>query len=85
MLQAFSSGAQPVTMIGGGYGHSLFLKSDGSLWVMGFDNDGQLGDGAWPASHQPPRKDCGYQRNCDCRRTILQPVYHEWRAVGHGL
>lgn len=25
--------------------HSLFLKSDGSLWTMGYNNFGQLGDG----------------------------------------
>jgi alpha-tubulin suppressor-like RCC1 family protein len=25
--------------------HSLFLKSDGSLWVMGYNDFGQLGDG----------------------------------------
>ena len=28
-----------------GYGHSLFLKSDGSLWAMGSNQYGQLGDG----------------------------------------
>jgi alpha-tubulin suppressor-like RCC1 family protein len=45
MLQALTSGAQPVTnVVAGGY-HSLFLKSDGSLWAMGYDNHGQLGDG----------------------------------------
>jgi len=45
MLQAFTSGAQPVTKVAGGQWHSLFLKSDGSLWGMGANNLGQLGDG----------------------------------------
>jgi hypothetical protein len=31
--------------IDGGGAHSLFLKSDGSLWAMGLNNFGQLGDG----------------------------------------
>jgi alpha-tubulin suppressor-like RCC1 family protein len=34
-----------VTKISAGYEHSLFLKSDGSLWAMGFNLTGQLGDG----------------------------------------
>jgi alpha-tubulin suppressor-like RCC1 family protein len=29
----------------GGNGHSMFLKNDGTLWVCGSNNQGQLGDG----------------------------------------
>jgi alpha-tubulin suppressor-like RCC1 family protein len=36
-----------VTAIAAGASHSLFLKSDGSLWVMGFNYFGQLGDGTY--------------------------------------
>lgn len=47
ILQAVTGTAQPVTNIasGGGCWHSLFLKSDGSLWGMGYNPFGQLGDG----------------------------------------
>ena len=34
-----------VTDIAAGDNHSLFLKSDGSLWAMGSNSSGQLGDG----------------------------------------
>jgi alpha-tubulin suppressor-like RCC1 family protein len=36
-----------VTAIAAGYNHSLFLKDDGSLWAMGFNRDGELGDGTY--------------------------------------
>ncbi len=54
LLLAFNSNAQPVTQIAAGYQHTLFLKGDGSLWAMGNNNHGQLGDGtanlvsSWP-------------------------------------
>jgi alpha-tubulin suppressor-like RCC1 family protein len=37
--------ASNVTAVAAGYVHSLFIKSDGSLWAMGFNYDGELGDG----------------------------------------
>ncbi|HEY5041365.1 MAG TPA: chromosome condensation regulator [Verrucomicrobiae bacterium] len=45
MLPAVTNGAQPVTKIAAGGYHSLFLKGDGSLWAMGDNDYGQLGDG----------------------------------------
>jgi alpha-tubulin suppressor-like RCC1 family protein len=53
MLQALTSGAQPVTQIAAGQYHSLFLKSDGSLWVMGWNMYGQLGDGTYNQTNLP--------------------------------
>jgi hypothetical protein len=54
LLQAITSGAQPVTKIAAGNEFfSLFLKSDGSLWAMGSDYFGQLGDGTYNNTNQP--------------------------------
>jgi hypothetical protein len=42
-----------VTAVSGGSGHSLFLKSDGSLWGMGWNVIGQLGDGTYSSTNRP--------------------------------
>ena len=47
MLRPATSGAQPATAVAAGYYHSMFLKSDGSLWAMGLNGNGQLGDGTY--------------------------------------
>lgn len=44
-----------VTAIAAGRGHSLLLKSDNSLWVMGDNDSGQLGDGTGDAQLYPAK------------------------------
>ena len=34
-----------VVQVSAGGNHSLFLKQDGSIWAMGYNEYGQLGDG----------------------------------------
>lgn len=41
---------QAVTQLAVGHFHSLFQKSDGSLWGMGANSAGQLGDGTTNSS-----------------------------------
>src|ERR1700690_4249408 len=45
--------ATNVTTIAAGGLHSLFLKSDGSLWAMGNNQYGQLGDGSYNSTNLP--------------------------------
>jgi alpha-tubulin suppressor-like RCC1 family protein len=42
-----------VTAIAAGQAHSLFLKSGGSLWAMGYNSDGELGDGTGMNTNRP--------------------------------
>ena len=44
-----------MTAIAAGYWHSLFIKNDGSFWVMGQNTYGQLGDGTGNNTNQPKR------------------------------
>jgi len=47
VLQHSDAGAAPaVTAVAAGSGHSLFIRSDGSLWGMGANFDGELGLGS---------------------------------------
>lgn len=45
MFQTQLGTATNWSKISGGYGHSLALKTDGTLWAWGFNVFGQLGDG----------------------------------------
>ncbi|HZL77721.1 MAG TPA: hypothetical protein VFC17_02635 [Candidatus Limnocylindrales bacterium] len=55
LLQAATSSAQPVTKIAAGGSQSFFLKSGGSLWVMGLNDKGQLGDGTLNPTNWPEK------------------------------
>jgi alpha-tubulin suppressor-like RCC1 family protein len=45
--------AATVTAVASGSWHTLFLKSDGSLWAMGHNAYGQLGDGSFNNTNRP--------------------------------
>jgi alpha-tubulin suppressor-like RCC1 family protein len=47
--------ASGVTAIAAGYYHCLFLKSDGSLWAMGKNDVGELGDGTYNDTNRPEK------------------------------
>ena len=44
-----------VRKVAAGYGHSLVITSDGSLWAMGYNDDGQLGNGTDNNTNLPQR------------------------------
>ena len=55
-MTASQSAAQTVTHIAAGDNHTLFTKSDGSLWGMGDNGYGQLGIGSFPAQTNVPQQ-----------------------------
>ena len=50
---AIVGGAQTVMKVSVGQSHTLFLKSDGSLWAAGQNQNGQLGDGTLNDTNKP--------------------------------
>lgn len=53
----------PGTCLGGGTGHTLVLKSDGSVWAWGWNAYGQLGDNTQTDSYVPVRVRCNLPGN----------------------
>src|SRR5579859_2464119 len=54
LLHALTSqAAVTVTNISAGFAYSLFLKSDGSLWAMGYNFRAELGDGTFNNTNRP--------------------------------
>ena len=47
------SGVSGVIAVASGFGHQLFLKSDGTVWAYGGNADGQLGDGTTTTRTSP--------------------------------
>jgi alpha-tubulin suppressor-like RCC1 family protein len=57
VLQAITSGAQPVTKIAAGISRSLLLKSDGTLWTVGYVGplEMEADGGTNNKTNQPPQ------------------------------
>lgn len=56
LLQLTGVGLQAtpaVNKISGGANHSMFLKADGSVWAMGYNQDGELGNGIFINTNRP--------------------------------
>ncbi|MCL1874885.1 MAG: InlB B-repeat-containing protein [Synergistaceae bacterium] len=47
--------AGDIAVIGAGYGHTVALKKDGSLWSWGYNHAGQLGNGSTTNRNTPAR------------------------------
>ena len=45
--------ASGVSAMAAGYNHSFYLKTDGTLWAMGRNTNGQLGDGTTTSRNTP--------------------------------
>src|SRR5580698_10569347 len=53
IFEALLCEAQQVIHMAAGYEHSLFVRSDGTLWAMGYNGSGQLGDGTYNNTNRP--------------------------------
>ncbi|MBI5561633.1 MAG: hypothetical protein HY894_02080 [Deltaproteobacteria bacterium] len=57
-------------MIAGGYGHSVLLNADGTVWAWGYNYEGQLGDGTF-TSRLAPAQVALYTTNTDSASLTL--------------
>ena len=84
-----------VTAVAAGFGHSLALKNDGTVWAWGLNSRGELGDGSTTDSHTPVKvKDLGGVTAITAKwfqslalRTIKSPfdgVVQAWGYNGQG-
>jgi alpha-tubulin suppressor-like RCC1 family protein len=77
-------GLGDVVAVAAGYGHSLALKSDGTVWVWGFNGHGQLGDGTTETRTTPFQVSglAGVVRSPQATRTVWQS--RVTARFGHG-
>ncbi len=67
-------------------GHSLFLKSDGSLWAMGFNNFfGQLGGGTFNNTNRPEQIVTNNVTTIAAGELYSLFSQERWQSMGHGL
>jgi alpha-tubulin suppressor-like RCC1 family protein len=47
------NGIGQVTQVSAGLSHTMYVKTDGSMWGVGYNGDGQLGDGTTEDKYKP--------------------------------
>jgi alpha-tubulin suppressor-like RCC1 family protein len=55
-----------IVAVDGGNGHALFLKSDGTVWAIGLNGSGQLGNATTTASTAAPVQVCAGGQTSPC-------------------
>jgi hypothetical protein len=74
--------ATGVASVGAGYSHSLFVKTDGTLWAMGDNAFGQLGDGTSTNRTQPTRVGA---ITLSVTAISPGPVTYQWKKDGMNI
>ena len=83
-IQDISSVSLDVKEVAAGGNHSLFVKTDGSLWVMGANTNGQLGD-TTTNDLMTPFQIVSSRCKINCRRWESFLICKDgWESVGDG-
>jgi alpha-tubulin suppressor-like RCC1 family protein len=73
-----------VKQVAAGSSHSLYVKTNGTLWAMGSNSSGQLGDGTTTARTTPVQIDTGVLQVAAGNLHSLY-VKTDRHSLGHGL
>jgi hypothetical protein len=78
-----ANSTNPIVEVSTGATHTLFIRKDGSLWGMGGNNRGQLGDGNLTDRNTPVR--IVSSGVASCLRILPQPLHQGgWLPLGNG-
>ncbi len=92
-VQVTDSSGNPfsnVAAIAAGYYHTIFLKSDGSVWATGNNGNGQLGDGSTTQRNNPVQVTDSSGNPFSNVAAVAAGYYHTifkvgWVGLGYGI